>query len=100
MADTQPHWVLVKCKKPQAKRRKSCFWNCNTGDGVGGSFVSGSSNFIASPLFTPYIAKARCMAEEKGVIGKAGPVHFCGFTGHMMWRIIKLKIAFSSFTSR
>lgn len=103
MADAQPHsrylCVLVKYRNPRAKRRKPCFWNCSTGDG-GWSLVSYNPNFIASPLSVPYIAKARPMAEEKEMIGKARAVHFCGFTGHNFWRIIKQKMAFSPFTSK
>ena len=66
----------------------------------GQSVVSCNPNFIASSLSASYIAKAIPITEEKGVIGKATRVHFCSLTGHMLWRIIKQKVAFSLFTSK
>ena len=47
---TQTSCVFGKCRKPQATGRKPCLWNCNTGDGGGGSLASCNPNFIGSPL--------------------------------------------------
>ena len=70
------------------------------GGGGRQSLVSCNPNFIASSLSASYVAKSIPITEEKGVIGKARRVHFCSLTGHMLWRIIKQKMAFSLFTSK
>lgn len=85
-------WVLGKCRKPHAKGRTPCFI-IEEGD-----HLLSAINFITSPLFSPYTAKARPNVKEKEVIRKDGPMHVCGFTGHKFYKIIKQKMAFSSFT--